>query len=64
MNDWLSIKDICGILGVSRDTVARLCRPDKQTGKPELENVRIGKIIRVQRSALEVFIERNIRRAW
>ena len=63
MTEYLTLKEVCGILHISRDTAARLCRPDKLTGEAQLENVRIGKIIRVPREALEAYIDENTSRA-
>lgn len=63
MTDYLTIKDVCRILHISKDTASRLCRPDKLTGYAQLENVRIGKIIRVPREALEAYIDENTSRA-
>ena len=59
MNEYLTLKEVCGILHISRDTAARLCKPDKLTGRAQLENVRIGKIIRVSRSALQEYIDEH-----
>lgn len=63
MNEYLTIKEICAILKVSKDKVSRLCRPDKQTGKAQLEHLRVGKQIRVLREALYEYIEANTTRA-
>ena len=59
MSEFYSIKDVCGILKCSRNRVALLCKPDKRTGLAKLENVRIGKIIRVPKEALEALIRRR-----
>lgn len=63
MTEWLTVKEVCSILKCSRNSVSLLCKPDKLTGVAKLENVRIGKIIRVPREALEAFIERHMTRA-
>ncbi len=62
MTEYLAIKDICSMLHCSRQQVSRWCMPDR-TGQAKLENVRIGKVIRVPREALEAFIARYMIRA-
>ena len=63
MSEFYSIKEVCQILKCSRNSVSLLCMPDKRTGLAKLENVRIGKIIRVPKEALEAFIRRRYVRA-
>ena len=59
MTEWLSIKEVSTMLKCSRNAVSMLCKPDKRTGLAKLDNVRIGKIIRVPKEALEDFIRRR-----
>lgn len=63
MTEYLTLKQVCGILNITRDTAGRLCRPDKLTGKSKLENVRVGKNIRVPREALQKYIDENTSKA-
>ena len=39
---FYSIEEIAEMLGTTTDPIYKACRPDKQTGKAKLANIRIG----------------------
>ena len=40
---FYSVEEIAEMLGTTKDPIYQACKPDKQTGKAELANYRIGK---------------------
>lgn len=47
------------MIGVSQSMISTYCKPDKQTGKARLANVRLGRRTLIAESDLLAFLDQN-----